>query len=171
MTVHDRFAAHELINKWWFNYDEGHLDVCESLLTEDCHLSSRTELGNHPHEQFIRSDSHGRDVAMAWTKEHRKHSPYPLRHHAANVHVVAERGDEIDVGVVPLRDPDHRTQTEHVVERPRPLHARSHTRRLPHPPQGDRSRFHRIRPVQRHRLRHQPPEGLVTDEQRGLTPH
>jgi len=34
---------------------------------------------------------------MAWTREHRKHSPYPLRHHAANVHVVAERGDEIDL--------------------------------------------------------------------------
>ena len=34
---------------------------------------------------------------MAWTREHRKHSPYPLRHHAANVHVVAERDDEIDL--------------------------------------------------------------------------
>jgi hypothetical protein len=97
MTVHDRFAAHELIHQWWFNYDEGHLDVCAGLLTEDCHLSSRTELGTHVHEEFIRSDSRGRDLAMAWTKEHRKHSPYPLRHHAANVHVTAERGDEIDL--------------------------------------------------------------------------
>jgi len=34
---------------------------------------------------------------MAWTREHRRNSPYPLRHHAANVHVVAERGDEIDL--------------------------------------------------------------------------
>jgi 3-phenylpropionate/cinnamic acid dioxygenase small subunit len=97
MTAHDRFAAHELIHRYWFNYDEGHLDVCEALLTEDCHLSSRTELGTHPHEEFIRSDSHGREAAMAWTREHRKHSPYPLRHHAANVHVVAERGDEVDI--------------------------------------------------------------------------
>jgi hypothetical protein len=97
MSVHDRFAAHELIHRYWFNYDEGYLDVCEALLTEDCHLSSRTELGTHPHEEFIRSDSHGRDVAMAWIREHRKHSPYPLRHHAANVHVVDERGDEIDL--------------------------------------------------------------------------
>ena len=24
-------------------------------------------------------------------------SPYPLRHHAANVHVVGERGDELDL--------------------------------------------------------------------------
>ena len=97
MTIHDRFAAHELIHQWWFNYDEGHLDVLERLLTDDCHLSSRTELGTHPHEEFIRSDSHGRDAAMAWTKDHRKHSPYPLRHNASNVHVIAERGDEIDL--------------------------------------------------------------------------
>jgi hypothetical protein len=97
MTRHDRFAAHEFINRYWFNYDEGHLDVIAGLLTDDCHLSSRTETGQHPHEAFIRSDNHGRDTAMAWTKDHRRHSPYPLRHHAANVHVVAERGDELDL--------------------------------------------------------------------------
>jgi hypothetical protein len=34
---------------------------------------------------------------MAWTKEHRAHSPYPLRHNAANIHVVAERDDEIEL--------------------------------------------------------------------------
>ena len=97
MTRHDRFAAHEFINRYWFNYDEGHLDVIASVLTDDCHLSSRTETGLHPQEEFIRSDNHGRENAMAWTKDHRKHSPYPLRHHAANVHVVAERGDELDL--------------------------------------------------------------------------
>ena len=97
MTRHDRFAAHEFINRYWFNYDEGHLDVIAGVLTDDCHFSSRTETGLHPQEEFIRSDNHDRDTAMAWTKDHRKHSPYPLRHHAANVHVVAERGDELDL--------------------------------------------------------------------------
>ena len=97
MTRHDRFAAHEFINRYWFLYDEGHLDVLADLLTEDCHLRSRTETGEHPFEEFIRSDNQGRDAAMAWTKDHRKHSPYPLRHHAANVFVVAERDDEIDL--------------------------------------------------------------------------
>jgi hypothetical protein len=97
MDAHDHFAAHELVNRWWFNYDEGHLEVLADLLTDDCHLVSRTELGNHPYEEFIRSDSRGRDTAMAWTAEHRRHSPYPLRHHAANIHVVAERGDELDL--------------------------------------------------------------------------
>ena len=97
MTRHDRFAAHEFINRYWFNYDEGHLDVLAGLLTDDCHLSSRTETGQHPQEEFIRSDNHGLVTVTAWTREHRKHSPYPLRHHAANVHVVAERGDEVDL--------------------------------------------------------------------------
>ena len=97
MTRHDRLAAHELIHQWWFNYDEGHFDVLEQLLSDDCHLSSRTERGDHPHEEFIRSDSRGRGAALAWTKEHRRSSPYPLRHHAANVHVVAEHGEEIDL--------------------------------------------------------------------------
>ena len=35
--------------------------------------------------------------AMAWTADHRRHSPYPLRHNASNVFVAAERGDEIDL--------------------------------------------------------------------------
>jgi len=97
MTTHDRFAAHEFIHRWWFNYDEGHLDVLTDLLVEDCHLTSRTETGKHPYEEFIRSDCHGRDAVMAWTKEHRRHSPYPLRHNASNIHVVADRGDELDL--------------------------------------------------------------------------
>ncbi len=97
MSVHDHFAAHEFINRYWFNYDEGYLDVINGFLADDCHLQSRTETGRHPFEEFIRSDNHGRDAAMAWTREHRRESPYPLRHHAANVHVVAERGDELDL--------------------------------------------------------------------------
>jgi hypothetical protein len=97
MTIHDHLAAHEFINRYWYSYDEGYLDVLADLLADDCHLSSRTESGQHPFEEFIRSDNHGRGAAMAWTKEHRRDSPYPLRHHAANIHVVAERGDELDL--------------------------------------------------------------------------
>jgi hypothetical protein len=94
---HDRFAAHELIHRWWWLYDEGHLDVLEGLIADDCHTTSRTERGDHPHEDFIRSDCRGRDAVMAWKREHRRHSPYPLRHHAANVHVVGEEADELVV--------------------------------------------------------------------------
>jgi hypothetical protein len=95
--VHDRFAAHELIHRWWFNYDEGRLEVLEGLLTEDAHVSSRTDTGEHPYEEFIASDCRGRDAAMAWTREHRAASPYPLRHNGLNIHVVAERDDELDI--------------------------------------------------------------------------
>lgn len=97
MTAHDHLAAHQLISRWWISYDEGHLDALADLMTEDCHASSRTDIGQHPHEDFIRSDAHGREAAMTWKKEHRRHSPYPLRHHAANVHVTAERGEELDL--------------------------------------------------------------------------
>ena len=97
MGDHDRFAAHEFVHHWWFNYDEGNVDVLFPLMTEDCHLRSRTERGDHPHEAFIASECVGRDAAMAWTREHRRHSPYPLRHNATNLHVTAERGDEIDL--------------------------------------------------------------------------
>src|SRR5579884_339146 len=97
MVPHDRMAIHELIHRWWFAYDEGRLEVLDRLLTEDCHTSSRTELGTHPQEEFIASDNRGRDATMAWKRDHRRHSPYPLRHHAANVFVSAERGDEVDV--------------------------------------------------------------------------
>jgi len=95
--THDRMAIHELVHRWWINYDEGHLDVLADLLTDDCHCSSRTELGTHPQEQFIASDNKGRQAVMAWKRDHRRHSPYPLRHHALNVFITAERGDEVDV--------------------------------------------------------------------------
>ena len=94
---HDRLAIHELIHRWWVNYDEGHLDVLEGLLVEDCRCTSRTELGNHPFEEFIAADNTGREAVMVWKRDHRAHSPYPLRHHAANVFVVEERDDEVDV--------------------------------------------------------------------------
>ncbi len=36
---------------------------------------------------------HGRDAVMEWLTEHRKQSPYPLRHHATNVHRTGTDGD------------------------------------------------------------------------------
>jgi len=97
MTKHDHLAAHEFVHHWWFNYDEGNLDVLSGLVTEDCHLRSRTELGNHPYEEFIASDNQSREAAMSWTKDHRRHSPYPLRHQASNIFVAGVRGEEIDL--------------------------------------------------------------------------
>jgi len=97
MSPHDHFAVQEFVQRYWFHYDEGRLDVLRTYLADDCHLVSRTELGTHPHEGFIASDSRGVDAAMAWTRDHREHSPYPLRHMALNVWVKEERGEEVDV--------------------------------------------------------------------------
>jgi hypothetical protein len=95
--AHDHFAVQEFVQRYWFHYDEGHLDVLRTFLADDCRLTSRTELGTHPNESFIASDSVGVEAAMAWTRNHRAHSPYPLRHMALNVWVREERGDEVDV--------------------------------------------------------------------------
>ena len=94
---HDRLAVHEFVHSWWFHYDEGHLDVLAGLLTDDCHLRSRTERGDHPFEEFIANDNHGPEAVTKWKKDHRQHSPYPLRHNASNIFVAAVRGDEIDI--------------------------------------------------------------------------
>jgi hypothetical protein len=90
----DGAAVHELLGRWWFNYDEGNFDVLADLLTEDAHFTCRTDTGTTDYEEFVRSDLRGRAEVMAWQTDHRTNSPYPLRHNAANVHVVEERGEE-----------------------------------------------------------------------------
>jgi hypothetical protein len=84
----------DLLARWWFNYDEGNFDVLASLLTDDAHFSCRTDTGTTDFEEFVRADVSGRDDVMRWQSEHRLDSPYPLRHHGTNVHVVEQRGDE-----------------------------------------------------------------------------
>lgn len=93
----DHDAAVRMLHRWWFHYDEGHVDVWPSLLTDDVRSSSRTDRGEHPHEAFIASDIEGRDDVLAWKRDHRAGSPTPLRHHATNVHVVDDRGHEVDL--------------------------------------------------------------------------
>ena len=93
----DRLAVHDLIHKYWICYDEFRFDEIEQLLTADTVHRSRTDTGDHPFEEFIHSDVSGRDAVMAHVRAHRGGSPYPLRHNATNIYVVAEREDEIDV--------------------------------------------------------------------------
>ncbi len=97
MTIHDHSVVRDFLSRYWFDYDEGNLGRIAALLTDDVHSSSRTDTGMHPHEEFIRSDEHGRNDAIAWMVDHRRNSPYPLRHNMTNIHIVAERDDEIDV--------------------------------------------------------------------------
>jgi hypothetical protein len=87
-------ALQDLIARWWFNYDEGNFDVLASLLTDDARFRCRTDTGTTDFEEFVRADVSGRDEVMRWQGAHRLDSPYPLRHHGTNVHVVERRGDE-----------------------------------------------------------------------------
>lgn len=87
-------ALQNLIARWWWSYDQGHLDFLGSHLTDDAHFVCRTDTGEAEWEDFVRADLRGRDAYMAWQSQHRLESPYPLRHHGTNVHIVEQRGDE-----------------------------------------------------------------------------
>jgi SnoaL-like domain len=87
-------ALQQLIAKWWFDYDEGRFDALRDLLTPDVHFSCRSDTGATEYEEFIRADVRGRDEVMAWQTEHRRNSPYPLRHNGTNVHVGETTGDQ-----------------------------------------------------------------------------
>lgn len=90
----DPAAVADLLGKWWFNYDEGEFDVLAALLSEDVHFMCRTDTDTVAWAEFARADVSGRDAVMAWQTEHRRNSPYPLRHHGTNVHIVEQRGNE-----------------------------------------------------------------------------
>ncbi|HWS46417.1 MAG TPA: nuclear transport factor 2 family protein [Acidimicrobiia bacterium] len=90
----DPAALTDLLGKWWFNYDEGDFDVLTTLLTEDVHFTCRTDTDTVAWAEFARADARGRDTVMFWQKEHRRNSPYPLRHNGSNAHIVEQRGTE-----------------------------------------------------------------------------
>jgi hypothetical protein len=86
-------AVVDVLSRWWFNYDEGNFDVLTGLLTEDVHFTCRTDTDTVAWADFARADIEGRDRVMHWQTEHRRNSPYPLRHHGTNVHVVEQRAE------------------------------------------------------------------------------
>jgi hypothetical protein len=78
-----------LIASWWFDYDQGNFDVWPNYFTEDAHFSCRSDSKATSFEEFVTAEANGRDAVVAWNIEHRKQSPYPLRHNGTNVHVIA----------------------------------------------------------------------------------
>jgi hypothetical protein len=89
----DPAALADLLGKWWFNYDEGNFDVLTGLLTEDVHFTCRTDTPTVSWAEFAKADMRGRDTVMYWQTEHRRASPYPLRHNGANAHIVEQRDE------------------------------------------------------------------------------
>ncbi len=90
----DPAALADLVGRWWFNYDEGNFDVLAGLLTDDVHFTCRTDTDTVAWAEFAKADVSGRDTVMYWQTEHRRNSPYPLRHHGTNVHIVEQHGNE-----------------------------------------------------------------------------
>lgn len=83
----------EFIGSFWFYYDEAHYDELAASYAEDVHYLTRSDSGASPFEDLMSPELHGRDAVMEWLSDHRKQSPYPLRHHATNVHRTGTDGD------------------------------------------------------------------------------
>ncbi|MFZ0718187.1 nuclear transport factor 2 family protein [Mycobacterium sp.] len=83
----------EFIAGFWYHYDEAHDDDLAASYDEDVHYLTRSDSGASPFEDLMSPELHGRDAVMGWLSDHRKQSPYPLRHHATNVHRTGTDGD------------------------------------------------------------------------------
>ena len=89
-------AVQGLLAGWWYAYDQGEFADWPTYFTRGARFSCRSDSGRTPFEEFLRADANGRDEVVAWNEQHRRASPYPLRHNAANVHVTASRRGEAD---------------------------------------------------------------------------
>jgi hypothetical protein len=83
----------ELVAGFWFHYDAAHYDELAARYAEDVHYLTRSDTGASPFEELMSPELHGRQAVMDWLSEHRRQSPYPLRHHATNVHRTGVDGD------------------------------------------------------------------------------
>jgi 3-phenylpropionate/cinnamic acid dioxygenase small subunit len=89
-------AVVNLVCGWWFDYDQGNFEAWPAYFTADAHFSCRTDTGQTAYEEFVRADVQGREALLAWQEDHRRHSPYPLRHNGTNVHVTNADADGAD---------------------------------------------------------------------------
>jgi hypothetical protein len=83
----------EFIASFWYHYDEAHYDELAASYAEDVHYVTRSDSGASPFEELMSPELHGRGEVMEWLSDHRKRSPYPLRHHATNVHRTGTDGE------------------------------------------------------------------------------
>ena len=83
----------EFIAGFWYHYDEAHYDELAASYADDVHYLTRSDSGASPFEDLMSPELHGRDAVMEWLSDHRKQSPYPLRHHATNVHRTGTDGN------------------------------------------------------------------------------
>jgi hypothetical protein len=83
----------EFIAAYWYAYDEADFDNMAAAKAEDIRFITRSDSGTSPFEQLMSPELHGRSAVVEWLTDHRKQSPYPLRHHATNIHRTGTDGD------------------------------------------------------------------------------
>ncbi len=83
----------EFIAGFWYHYDEAHYDEMAASYADNVHYLTRSDSSAGPFEELMSPELNSRDEVMEWLSEHRKQSPYPLRHHATNVHRTGTDGD------------------------------------------------------------------------------
>ena len=83
----------EFIAGFWYHYDEAHFDELAARYRRRDGVPEPKRSGASPFEELMSPELHGRDAVMEWLSEHRKQSPYPLRHHATNIHRTGIDGD------------------------------------------------------------------------------
>jgi hypothetical protein len=83
----------DFVGSFWYHYDEAHYDDMAAAYSDDIRYVSRSESGASPFEELMSPELVGRDTVMEWLSDHRKQSPYPLRHHATNLHRTGSDGE------------------------------------------------------------------------------
>ncbi|RAU90945.1 polyketide cyclase [Mycobacterium colombiense] len=83
----------EFIASFWYRYDEADYDALAASYADDVRYVTRSDSGASPFEELMSPELQGRDAVLEWLSEHRKQSPYPLRHHATNLHRTGSDGD------------------------------------------------------------------------------
>ncbi|OBG38332.1 polyketide cyclase [Mycobacterium alsense] len=82
----------EFVAGFWYHYDEAHYGELAARYADDVRYVTRSDSGASPFEELMSPELRGRDAVMDWLSDHRKQSPYPLRHHATNVHRIGTDG-------------------------------------------------------------------------------
>lgn len=85
----------EFIASYWYAYDEANYDEMAAAKAEDMRFITRSDSGASPFEELMSPELHGRDAVMEWLVDHRKQSPYPLRHHTTNLYRTGTKEDTV----------------------------------------------------------------------------
>jgi hypothetical protein len=86
----------QLVNHWWFAYDNAMFEEWNDLWTRDSHFSCRSDTGRTAFEEFVTADAVGLDSVIAWQTDHRMNSPHPLRHGGENIHIMNVTDDRAE---------------------------------------------------------------------------